>query len=59
MCDILFGVITVSDRCTNGEAEDLSGARLKELIDDKFGVKEIEYDLVPDEIPRIEVCGIF
>lgn len=46
----------MSDTCSRGEAVDLSGPHLQKLIDDKFGVKNIRYKLVPDEIEQIEVC---
>lgn len=54
MCDITFGVITVSDTCSRGEAVDLSGPHLQKLIYDKFGVSNIQYKLIPDEIDQIE-----
>lgn len=46
----------MSDTCSRGEAVDLSGPHLQKLIDDKFGVKNIRYKLIPDEIEQIEVC---
>lgn len=58
MCDITFGVITVSDTCSRSEAVDLSGPHLQKLIDDKFGVKNIRYKLIPDEVDQIEVCRV-
>lgn len=57
MCDLTFGVITVSDTCSRGEAIDLSGPHLQSLIDDKFGVKNIQYKLIPDEIEQVKVSG--
>lgn len=55
MCDLTFGIITVSDTCSRNEAVDLSGPHLQQLIDDKFGVKNVQYSLIPDEIDLIEV----
>lgn len=55
MCDLTFGIITVSDTCSQGLAVDLSGPHLQKLIDDKFGVKNVVYSLIPDEIDEIEV----
>ena len=48
------GVLTVSDRCSRGEAEDRSGALLAELLDaDGYAV---ERRCVPDEREAIEAA---
>ncbi|KAJ3390802.1 hypothetical protein HDU92_000268 [Lobulomyces angularis] len=53
------GIITVSDRCYNGTAEDLSSVALKEILQDqkKFDIKKKE--LVPDEVMKIQkvICS--
>ena len=46
---ITVGVLTVSDRCTHGEAEDTSGPALTELVEQKLGAKVITAGCVPDE----------
>lgn len=57
-CDILiFSVLTVSDRCSKGEAEDKSGPLLKELLSGSGEVKE--YRIVPDENEKISEALIF
>jgi len=42
-------MITVSDRCARGEAEDVSGARLMELLTNA-GAEIVEKLVVPDEL---------
>ena len=46
---ITAGVLTISDRCTRGEAEDTSGPALVELVEQKLGAKVITAGCVPDE----------
>ncbi|MFC7442011.1 molybdopterin adenylyltransferase [Laceyella putida] len=45
------GIITVSDRCSRGEQEDVSGRRLRELC---RNWEVIAYEIIPDEQPLIE-----
>ena len=49
---MLFGVVCVSDRCSQGLCEDKSGQLIKELVS-TLGNAE-EYLLVPDEKDQIE-----
>jgi molybdenum cofactor synthesis domain-containing protein len=48
-----FGLLTVSDRSSQGEREDVSGPVLVELVGDS-GWKAALQDVVPDEIEAIE-----
>ena len=48
---MIFGILTVSDRCSRGEAEDRSGVLLSDILS---GIGEIrEYLIVPDEKEKI------
>jgi len=46
-------ILTVSDRCARGEAEDLGGLALREALQSQ-GVQVIASALVPDEMDLIE-----
>lgn len=46
-----FGIITVSDRCSRGEAQDKSGTLLCELLSAQGAIAA--YRIVPDEIADI------
>lgn len=46
-------VITVSDRCSRGEREDLSGPTLRRLMESK-GYQVVAAEIVPDEIDQIQ-----
>lgn len=48
---MLFGILTVSDRCGRGEAEDKSGVLLAEMLKELGEIKE--YLIVPDEKEEI------
>ena len=50
---ITVGIITVSDRATSGEYEDLGGPALKDAAE-KYGWKVLSEAVVPDEAPRIQ-----
>jgi len=50
---IEIAVLTSSDRCSRGEAEDVSGKLISELVK-PIGGRTAAYDVVPDEIPAIE-----
>jgi len=49
-----IGVLTVSDRATSGEYEDLSGPAIVSALEDYLAT-ECDYErvVVPDEVPRI------
>ncbi len=50
---ITVGIITVSDRATSGEYEDLGGPALKEAAE-KYGWEVLSEAIVPDDVPRIQ-----
>lgn len=52
MSFIEVAVLTSSDRCSRGEAEDVSGKLISEMIK-TIGGRTAAYDIVPDEIPAI------
>ncbi len=54
---MIFGIISVSDRCSRGECEDKSGPLIRELTAD-LG-KTAEYIIVPDEKEEIEKALIY
>lgn len=45
--------MTSSDRCSRGEAEDVSGKLVSEMIK-TIGGRTAAYDIVPDDIPAIK-----
>jgi len=49
---IEIAVMTSSDRCSRGEAEDVSGKLVSEMIK-TVGGRTAAYDIVPDDIPAI------
>jgi molybdenum cofactor synthesis domain-containing protein len=50
---IEIAVMTSSDRCSRGEAEDVSGKLVSEMIK-TIGGRTAAYDIVPDDIPAIK-----
>src|SRR3954469_12383462 len=50
---ISVGIITVSDRATSGEYEDLGGPALKEAAE-RYGWQVLSEAIVPDDAPRIQ-----
>lgn len=47
------GIVTLSDKGSRGEREDLSGPKIQELLpDDRYEV--VSYRILPDEQPAIE-----
>ena len=49
-----IGVVTVSDRATRGEYEDLSGPAIEEALRDYLATEcDFRRVVVPDEVPRI------
>lgn len=51
---IRVGVLTVSDRCSRGEAEDTSGPALGELCRQRLGAEVVAANCVPDDPDGIE-----
>ena len=52
-----IGILTVSDRATRGEYEDLSGPAIEEALRDYLATPcEYERRMVPDEVPEIEAA---
>ena len=50
--EMRLGIITISDKGSRGEREDLSGAVIKELMENAGAVTQ-QYDIIPDEAPVI------
>jgi molybdopterin adenylyltransferase len=48
-----IAVLTSSDRCSRGEAEDVSGRLIAEMVK-TIGGRVAAYDIVPDEIPALK-----
>ncbi len=48
-----IAILTISDRCFNGERQDASGPGLVDLCREKLGATLIEYALVPDGIEAV------
>ena len=53
MSFIEIAVLTSSDRCSHGEAEDVSGRLIAEMVK-TIGGRVAAYDIVPDEIPALK-----
>ena len=53
MSYIEIAVLTSSDRCSKGEAEDVSGRLISEMIK-TIGARTAAYDIVPDELAAIK-----
>lgn len=53
---VKVGILTVSDRCSRGEAEDKSGPNLQKLVkaSTSLNVKEVLSECVPDEANEIK-----
>lgn len=56
MITIRAAVLTVSDRCSRGEAEDQSGPALCAALRDQLGAEVVETCCVPDALERIAAC---
>ena len=54
---LVFAVLCVSDRCSNGICQDKSGPLIKEMVS-PLG-KTVEYIIVPDEKDEIEKALIY
>jgi molybdopterin adenylyltransferase len=50
---MLIAVLTVSDRCSRGEAQDTAGPAVVALLREAWPGAEIETALVPDEVEQI------
>jgi len=50
---MLLAVLTVSDRCSRGQATDTAGPATVEILRGKWPEAEVETALVPDEEPAI------
>lgn len=48
------GILTVSDRCSQGQAEDKSGPKLAEIVQQELGWNVEEQAIVADEKPLIQ-----
>lgn len=55
--NIKVSVLTVSDRCSQGLAEDGSGRALRDLISDCDQLSLSRYAIVPDDGDRIKVSS--
>lgn len=53
---IRAGVLTISDRCSRGEAVDTSGPALCELVRARLGGEVVATRCVPDEEDEIAAC---
>ena len=52
-----IGIVTISDRATSGEYEDLSGPAIEEALRDYLATDcSYERVVIPDEIPRIRTA---
>jgi len=51
---IRVGILTVSDRASRGDYQDLSGPEIRRLVEEKLGAKVEAQDVVPDEREAIE-----
>ncbi len=49
-------VLTVSDRCSRGEATDTSGPACEALLRDRLGATIVERRCLPDEIDLLSAC---
>lgn len=54
---IRVALLTISDRCSTGEREDISGKTLRNAVD-ALGWSVVEVGLVPDEREKIQECLI-
>jgi len=51
---IRVGILTVSDRASRGEYQDLSGPEVRRLVEEKLGAEVVVEEIVPDEKEQIE-----
>jgi molybdenum cofactor synthesis domain-containing protein len=55
---IRAAVLTVSDRCSRGEATDTSGPALAEVLRTRLGAEVVESRCLPDERDRLAACFV-
>lgn len=55
---IRAAVLTVSDRCSRGEADDTSGPALAEMLSARLGAEIADTRCVPDEADQIAACFV-
>lgn len=58
MPPIRAGVLTVSDRCSRGEAEDTSGPALAEMLRTRLGALIVKTSCLPDEADQLAECFV-
>jgi molybdenum cofactor synthesis domain-containing protein len=51
---IRVGILTVSDRASRGEYQDLSGPEVRRIVEEKLGAEVVVEEIVPDEKELIE-----
>ncbi len=51
---IRVGILTVSDRASRGEYQDLSGPEVRKIVQEKLGAEVVVEEIVPDEKEAIE-----
>jgi molybdenum cofactor synthesis domain-containing protein len=51
---VRVGILTVSDRCSRGEARDLSGPALARICRERLGADVVATDCVPDDPAALE-----
>ena len=56
MTSFRVGILTVSDRASRGEYQDLSGPQLVKIVQETDGLVLAEVDIVPDEVEAIQQC---
>ncbi|MBN1944095.1 MAG: MogA/MoaB family molybdenum cofactor biosynthesis protein [Bradymonadales bacterium] len=44
-----YAIVTLSDRASSGESEDLSGPLIAKLLEESFQCRQISYQVLPDE----------
>jgi len=51
---IRVGILTVSDRASRGEYQDLSGPEVRKIVQERLGAEVVVEEIVPDEREAIE-----
>ncbi len=46
---IRVGILTVSDRASRGEYQDMSGPEIRRIVEEKLGAEVVAEEIVPDE----------
>lgn len=55
---IRAAVLTVSDRCSKGQATDTSGPAIAEMLRSRLGAEIVTTRCLPDEIDQLSVCFV-